>query len=324
MKKTSPEPEGDDMLPSYDFDYRKAKPNRFAAASRQAKNIRIIGREGSSRTPSIIPIFGNKLYQQRARAAFPILVRQAKGETPIPYSDLAAELGMSNPQSLSRVLGAIAQTVDALSENLGEVPPIQFLAVQKHKDFPGDGVMSGFGQLSIRQKRELVKRVQKEIFSYEHWDNVLDLLGLHVLPVQTKESLEFISSYGWGGIESREHQILKEYVANSPEVLDLRQKILGASVEYALPSGDMVDVFVQTPEMWIAVEVKTAAASYYEILRGLFQCVKYKALLKALAAVQGAEKEVESILVLEGTLPTELRSTKNSLGFPVIEEVKAA
>lgn len=31
MKKTSAEPE-EDMLPEYRFDYRKAKPNRFASA----------------------------------------------------------------------------------------------------------------------------------------------------------------------------------------------------------------------------------------------------------------------------------------------------
>jgi hypothetical protein len=46
MKKTPPEVEDDDMLPSYNFDYSKAKPNRFAAASQQTKTIRIINREG--------------------------------------------------------------------------------------------------------------------------------------------------------------------------------------------------------------------------------------------------------------------------------------
>ena len=168
MKKTSPELEDDDMLPSYSFDYRKAKPNRFAAASRQAKNIRIISSEGSSEKPRIIPIFGNKLYQQRARGAFPILVRQAKSETPIAYSDLAAELGM-NPRNLNHVLGVIGQTIEALSGSLGSIPPIQLLAVQKNKGIP--------------------EREHNEIFSYERWEEILDLLGLKMLPAQTKESL---------------------------------------------------------------------------------------------------------------------------------------
>ena len=40
------------------------------------------------------PLFGNKLYQQRAREALPILVRQVTANQIISYSDLATELGM--------------------------------------------------------------------------------------------------------------------------------------------------------------------------------------------------------------------------------------
>jgi hypothetical protein len=44
---------------------------------------------------------GDKLYQERARRAMPILVRQALASQPIYYSDLAEELGMSNPRNLN-------------------------------------------------------------------------------------------------------------------------------------------------------------------------------------------------------------------------------
>ena len=41
-------------------------------------------------------IFGEKLYQERARAALPILVRQATAQQKIKYGDLAEEVGMPN------------------------------------------------------------------------------------------------------------------------------------------------------------------------------------------------------------------------------------
>lgn len=47
------------------------------------------------------PIWGSKLYQQRAQKALPILVRQAKARQSIYYSQLAQELGMPNPRNLN-------------------------------------------------------------------------------------------------------------------------------------------------------------------------------------------------------------------------------
>jgi hypothetical protein len=62
------------------------------------------------------PIYGDDLYQRRARAASPLLVRQAEAASPIYYSYLAAELGMPNPRNLNYVLGCIGQTIEQLSK----------------------------------------------------------------------------------------------------------------------------------------------------------------------------------------------------------------
>jgi hypothetical protein len=50
---------------------------------------------------------GSKLYQERARKALPLLVRQAKAEQPIYYSALAEYLDMPNPRNLNYVLDYI-------------------------------------------------------------------------------------------------------------------------------------------------------------------------------------------------------------------------
>ena len=53
------------------------------------------------------PLIGDKPYQQQARKALPILVRQASVRKSIFYSDLADELKMPNARNLNYVLGSI-------------------------------------------------------------------------------------------------------------------------------------------------------------------------------------------------------------------------
>lgn len=65
------------------------------------------------------PLSGDKLYQQRARSALPLLVMQAISSTPIIYEDLAHELQMPNPMNLNYVLGSIGQTLLNLSQYWG-------------------------------------------------------------------------------------------------------------------------------------------------------------------------------------------------------------
>ena len=55
-----------------------------------------------------------KTYQQRAREALPLLVRQAEAGEKIYYADLAAEMGIEWPRTLNRPLGPSEDTVDEL------------------------------------------------------------------------------------------------------------------------------------------------------------------------------------------------------------------
>jgi hypothetical protein len=105
-----------------------------------------------------LTISGDKPYQQKARAALPILVRQAHANTPIFYSNLALELKMPNPRNLNFVLGSIGQTLKDLSKKWQkEIPPIQCLVINKNTRLPGKGVgwfitdKENFGKLPIEQ-----------------------------------------------------------------------------------------------------------------------------------------------------------------------------
>ncbi|MFN3425668.1 MAG: hypothetical protein ACK40C_13280 [Novosphingobium meiothermophilum] len=107
-------------------------------------------------------MFGDKLYQVRARQALPILVRQALSRKPIFYKALAAELGMPNPRNLNYVLGSIGTTLNELASDpeWGEIPHIQSLVINQQRRLPGEGFegflaqrMKEYQKLSLAEKR---------------------------------------------------------------------------------------------------------------------------------------------------------------------------
>jgi len=84
---------------------------------------------------------GEKLYQERARAALPVLVRQAKAGKPILYGALAEELKMPNPRNLNYPLGSIGRTIEKISSAWKlKIPPIQCLVINKRDALPGEGI----------------------------------------------------------------------------------------------------------------------------------------------------------------------------------------
>lgn len=271
-------------------------------------------------------IWGEKLYQQRARKALPLLVRQAQAGEQIIYSELAEEMGMPNERNLNFVLGSIGQTIRVLSKQWNEeIPPIQCLVVNKITGLPGEGVgwfivkEGEFKSLPRSKQREIVKAELAKIFGYSKWPEVLKALRLSEATLDLKPLIDGASSYAGG--EGPEHRRLKAYVAEHPEVIGLPISTLHGSTEKLLPSGDSLDVsFLQSRE-WIAAEVKPSGSPIPDILRGLFQCVKYKAVMEAVQSTEGKPRAATAVLVLQGQLPPNLIPVRNTLGIRVFENV---
>ncbi|UCZ75424.1 hypothetical protein LHK94_20960 [Dickeya zeae] len=276
------------------------------------------------------PLDGNKLYQERARAALPLLVRQAAAAQPIVYSALAEELGMPNPRNLNYVLGSIGQAMVRLSKKWKtKIPPIQCLVVNKKTGLPGEGMdwflttkedKEDFEKLPRRHRHRIIKAELQRIYAYPHWDKVLDELDLE--PIKTDFTDEVIKAAGgFGGSESAAHKRLKEYVAKNPHVVGLPKSTPDGTTECALPSGDFLDVSFKHKKFWIAVEVKSKVSDHSDIIRGIFQCVKYQAVLNAVLLSESKAQDASAVLVLESVLPTDLRSLCNLLGVEVIDSV---
>lgn len=273
---------------------------------------------------------GDKLYQQRARDVLPILVRQAKAAQKIYYSDLAAEIGISNPRTLNYPLGSIGNALKSLETKWGKkIPQIQCIVVSKGSELPGEGIgwfidKNDFKKLSTRQKREIINHVLSDVFAFDKWDEVLLDLGLQ--PLRKVEGLEELinkaKKYGAAG-ESKQHKALKEALANNPSLLGLSMSGYTVETEYAFPSADTIDILFKGPKECIGVEVKSEISSVEDIMRGLFQCVKYQALMEASLSVTDQTKNVMIILALGSVFPPELVPIKNILGVSVVDKIKA-
>lgn len=272
-------------------------------------------------------ISGDQKYQVKARAALPLLVRQAEAGAPIIYSDLAEELGMPNPRNLNFVLEWIGQSLERLSKIWKtKIPPIHCLVISKSTGLPGEGIgwlsinTKEFAALSLRQKRAAVEVELQPVYSYPQWQEVLEALELE--PVSSDfTQLVNKASAGFGGGESDEHKALKEYVAQNPKVIGLSVNIPVGTTEYLLPSGDSLDVSFSDKKIWVAAEVKSSISAEGDIVRGLFQCVKYRAVMEAVLLTESRPKNVRALLVLESKLPQSLIPLRNMLGVEVVESI---
>lgn len=273
-------------------------------------------------------MFGSKLFQERAKRALPILVRQALSGNPIYYSALASELEMSNPRNLNYVLGAVGTTLEKISNQLKvfEIPYIQSLVINKDRKLPGSGFDDFLEKKSIdyhnllpKDKRKYLEEYWLDIYAFPYWEDVLNACGLNIDATESSRIIRIAATgQGGGGGEGEEHRLLKERVANDPTLVGLPRAAI-ATKEAPLPSGDKIDVLFIVDDRRVAVEVKSCISNQDDLARGLFQCVKYRAVMKAERGFNSANYEVDALLVFGNAFPHALRSLQNSLHVDIFE-----
>lgn len=273
-------------------------------------------------------IFGDKLYQIRARRALPILVRQAFSKKPIFYDQIAFELEMPNPRNLNYVLGSIGTTLEEFGHRSewGNIPHIQSLVINRRLKLPGDGFQEflaerfeQYRELSVEEKRSYLDAYWEEIYAYPYWLNLLDQCKLIY---NSSEEIKIIKgakcSKKSGGGEGRRHFELKKFVVSNPELVGLPVGHPNGKPESPLPSGDRVDVMFKSKCYRLAVEVKSIISSIDDISRGLFQCVKYRAVMEAERGFKIGTHNIDAVLVVEGGFPDRLRPLQHCLGVSVV------
>jgi hypothetical protein len=290
-----------------------------------------IRRKAAKGSPiAVSALSGNDLYIERAREAFPILVRQALSEEKIAYSDLADEMGMPNPRNLNYVLGAIGKAIKELSTEWDqEIPPLQCVVVNKHTGMPGEGVswfisdLKDFKNRTPEERKQILSIELVKVFNYRKWEKVLSAFGLKpIVGAPELEDLIEKARHSGGVGECEDHRQLKHYIANNPKIIGLHGFGKG-STEYCFPSADRIDVAFSNGDRWVGVEVKGPSSSPDDIVRGMFQTVKYSALREAVLKSKSKKGKTDIILVTSGKLTSNLKELKNLLGVNVIDGILA-
>lgn len=256
--------------------------------------------------------------------SIPILIRWAKsGSTTNTYGDLIKELGMTRFSGIGYVLGSIDDVLRALGNKINQdIPTLNALVCGKN-GLPSYGfeyINQQYPSMSIADQKLYVDGVNKKTVDYPNWDVVLQLLGLKpsiVTSAKDEASIRSGKSHGTG--EGLKHKALKDFIFAHPESLGIRN-VVKCDTEYILLSGDRLDVYYEQKDgTRIAIEVKSIVSPDDDILRGLYQCVKYKAILDAENNTHGTFGNTRSLLVIEGALSESNQQVKDSLGITVIE-----
>jgi hypothetical protein len=177
-----------------------------------------------------------------------------------------------------------------------------------------------------RHMTALVER--SKILAYPHWREVLAALGLKPLTLKLPTVADVLASPSpdrSGGPESEHHRRLKQYLARHYDVLGLKGPFT-ATPEVPLMSGDQADLILDhvLGKRRVCVEVKSRISPDGDLIRGIFQCVKYQVVLQAQEKYESAvsperhDRAIDVILATERELPEPLRMLSELLHVCVI------
>lgn len=266
----------------------------------------------------------------RMTQLLPILIRQARLELPITYGDVARELGVHH-RAVHHIAGYIGFTLATVAERRGwtkrRPPPLHALIVNDITKLPGTGIDGFLSELYQRaaskpEKRAVLKAIYADASTYSHWSELCTLLDIPCDDDALAPAVEKARrSQGRGG-EGPHHLALKTYVSENPQVVGLAAGSPAGVVEWPTASGDRIDIVFERRGLRLAVEIKPHHASVGDMLRGVFQCLKYRAVLTAEAAVAGEVIETRALIVLGGAATAEVIAVANRLGIPIRENVQ--
>ena len=229
------------------------------------------------------------------------------------------------------VAGAL---MNHIQETDPDAPLINVLVVNQNERLPSKGAGSfmatRFGNARLARHdykekhpgkwREYFEAAAAEVYAYssEQWSELYQSVFGEQLSESQVDALrsdrhdgnevDFGSGsgkYGAGG-ESNHHRNLRLWVEANPRAIRREFSQARTETEVELDSGDRVDVVYHLPQRTIVLEVKSRISNGVDIRRGIFQCIKYRA-VKAAMDVRD-EVPVEAFLVTEGDISGEMKA----------------
>lgn len=273
-------------------------------------------------------VIGTEATRKNVRLMLPVMIHWAKtGHDEHTYGDLAHAIGKSKFSGIGHALYSVQEVLNELSDKTNrEIPTLNSLCKNAKTMLPSEGfefVSPRYNYLDENGKRIFVEGLDSKAINYPHWDWVLNELNLKEAAPFTEEQLEAIKNpHCIHGGEGGEHKTLKEYIRQHPECLKYKD-VAFAETEHLLPSGDRLDVYFELSDgTHIAIEVKPSTSPDQDITRGVFQCVKYYAVMDALRNIECKDYNVKVILVTTGTLTPQNITLAKELDVEYVENFR--
>lgn len=228
--------------------------------------------------------------------------------------------------NIGKVAGAVQ---DRILERDPEAPLLNVLVVRQDKREPGDGArpylakrFSSIRRLKKKDSRTrypdlwtcVVNDAAKEVYSYRNWERLYKDIYKRAFRKPDPFSAEGKEKDGLlrgRGGEGKNHKALRLWVKKNPEGIARSFSGVRSETEVELLSGDRVDIVLYDERKTVAVEVKSNISNEADLYRGIYQCVKYRAVLCA----QDDRLPVESWLVTETGLDGDLKALARKLGI---------
>lgn len=266
--------------------------------------------------------------RKNVRLMIPVMIHWAKtGHNEHTYGDLAHAIGKSKFSGIGHALYFVQQVLDNLStKSCREIPTLNSLCKNAKTMLPSEGfefVSPQYNDLDENGKRVFVKGLDSNAMNFPHWDWVLKELELKEAVPFTEEQLEAIKNLRciYGG-EGEEHKALKYYICQHPESINYKD-VDFAETEHILPSGDRLDVYFELSDgTHVAIEVKPDISPDQDIARGVFQCVKYYAVMDALRNIECKDYEINVLLVTAGKISSQNKLLAEELDVEYVEGFK--
>ena len=236
---------------------------------------------------------------------------------------------------IGRVVGGM---MDEIWARYQQVPPINLLVVNQVTDVPGynagyyadtwfnkkEGWYDG---ASTANREAAIVQLWKDARSFQGWDTIS---GIYASDISMESHWKKESGgneldgkvrrqNGGGPAESQEHRNLKYFIAANPDLCGAPQANSRGVVEYRFRSGDEADVRFSGRHAVRVIEVKSRISNEKDMVRGIYQCIKYQCLAVAEECVDGTSRDVSTALVVERLkLPTTITSLAKTLNVELL------
>ena len=260
------------------------------------------------------------------------LIGAAGRDTTLAYSEAASRLerecGFSPIFPALRMGKTAAALQYAIHAREPSAPLLNVLLVRKGTGLPGSGAQEFLAARFPEESRlgekdadtvhpevwaRCARLAIEEAHRFEGWETLYEQLFGPYVPdpfyVPRRRT-------GGGGGEGPNHRALREWVWKHPECIDKRLRHVDSKTEVDLLSGDRVDVVYRDKSEVIAIEIKSRDSNWPDLQRGIYQCVKYRAVMEADEKEEKSGRRVRTLLVTETPLQADLDRIADRLDVP--------